>query len=160
MSKPLGFSTHDHARCIETALASAEALCATEGVRLTETRRRILELLLEHHRAMGAYDLLDHLAREGRRAQPPVAYRALEFLVRHGLAHKIESRNAYVACTQPGDPHIPAFMICRDCGHIAEAAAQSAGGSLAGAARSTGFRIESTVIEAEGLCPDCSKDAS
>ncbi len=47
---------------------------------MTPVRRRVLEILLEKHRAMGAYDVLDRLAAEGFGNQPPVAYRALDFL--------------------------------------------------------------------------------
>ncbi|WP_422075685.1 transcriptional repressor [Tranquillimonas rosea] len=151
----LGFERHDHDSCVSDTLSAAEAHCAEAGLRLTPVRRRVLEILLERHRALGAYDILETLAAEGLGSQPPVAYRALDFLVKAGFVHKIERLNAYVACAHPGDSHAPAFMICRSCDSVAEAQASLAAGALGDAAKAAGFRIERTVVEAEGLCPAC-----
>jgi Fur family transcriptional regulator, zinc uptake regulator len=149
-----GFARHDHRHCITTALQSAEAACKARGVQLTPVRRRVLEILAEAHAALGAYDVLARLDREGLGSQPPVAYRALGFLVDQGFAHRIERLNAFVACAHPGADHAPAFLICRACGMVAEAEAVQ-GGPLGAEAAQTGFRIEQTVVEAQGLCPDC-----
>lgn len=147
-----GFACGDHSACIRGAIDAAEARCADRGARLTPLRRRVLEILLEGHAAMGAYDVLARLDAEGLGSKPPVAYRALGFLVEHGLAHRIERLSAYVACVRPGAAHAPAFLICRSCGAVAEM--QDAGG-LSRPAREAGFVIEQVVIEAEGLCPAC-----
>ena len=151
---PVGFTPHDHEDCIAGAIAAAEG-CE----RLTPVRRRVLEILLAEHKAMGAYDILERLAREGRGSQPPVAYRALEFLQKNGFVHKIEHLNAFIACAHPGEEHAPAFLICRGCGAVAETAVPT-GGALAAAARAAGFRIERTVVEAEGLCAACREVAA
>jgi Fur family zinc uptake transcriptional regulator len=124
-------------------------------LRLTPVRRKTLEILLEAHRAVGAYEMLDRLRDAGFGSQPPVAYRALEFLVANGFAHKIERLNAFIACAHPGANHSPAFMICRICESVAEAQSSPARGALGEAARATGFKIERTVVEAEGICPAC-----
>ena len=152
---PLGFAQHDHQKCVSEALAAAEARCAADGLRFTPVRRKVLEILLQDHRALGAYTLLDRLREDGFGSQPPVAYRALDFLVANGLAHKIERLNAFIACAHTNHSHTPAFMICRLCDAVAEALSSTARGALRDAARSTGFRIEQTVIEAEGICPSC-----
>ena len=151
----LGFDAHDHSACVASTLHKAEAICADKGLRLTPVRRRALEILLAEHRAMGAYDLLAVLAEEGLGAQPPVAYRALDFLVKAGFAHKIEALNAYIACAHLGATHAPAFLICRDCKAVSETDTAPAKGRLGDAARAAGFAIERTVIEATGLCPAC-----
>lgn len=158
-SDPVGFDPHDHARCVEAAIAAAEAHCAARGLRFTPVRRAALEILLGEHRAMGAYELLDRLHQAGFGSQPPVAYRALEFLVANGIVHKIERLNAFIACAHPGESHSPAFLICRLCEAVAEAQSAPAPGSLGEAARATGFRIERTVVEALGICPACSREA-
>jgi Fur family transcriptional regulator, zinc uptake regulator len=88
----VAFARHDHGHCSSDALARADALVQASGARLTPVRRRVLEILLEDHRAMGAYDVLQRLAGEGFGNQPPVAYRALDFLVEQGLAHRIDIR--------------------------------------------------------------------
>lgn len=148
---------HDHAHCVARALARAEEVAATTGARLTPVRRRALEILAESHTALGAYDLLERLAAEGFGAQPPVAYRALEFLTSHGLAHRIERLNAFVACAHPVDAadHDPAFMICRECRAVAETAQPRGADALGRAAAAAGFAIEERVVEAMGLCPAC-----
>ena len=151
-----GFTQHDHANCVQRALQNADTTCAARGAQLTAVRRRVLEILLESHAAMGAYDVLARLEAEGLGSKPPVAYRALGFLVDHGLAHRIEKLNAYVACTHPGEAHDAAFMICRSCGTVAEAEPKEV---LKGTAGAAGFQIESMVIEAEGLCPECNNGA-
>lgn len=151
----LAFAAHDHARCTQDALNRAEALTAAAGARMTPVRRRVLEILLEEHRALGAYDVLSRLAQEGFGNQPPVAYRALEFLVDQGLAHRIQRLNAFAACVHPGEDHAPAFLICRSCHMVAEAAATAAREALDAEAAKAGFRVERTTIEALGLCPGC-----
>ncbi len=155
----LGFRHHDHGACVADALASADARCADEGLRLTPVRRTVLELLLQEHRALGAYAILDLLRDAGFGSQPPVAYRALDFLVENGFVHKVERLNAFVACAHPGQAHSPAFMICRMCDAVAEAQSLPAKGALGAAARAAGFQIERTVVEAEGVCPTCADKA-
>ncbi|SEO59338.1 Fur family transcriptional regulator, zinc uptake regulator [Salinihabitans flavidus] len=153
------FRDHDHAHCIADALTSAEAYCAAHKLQFTPVRHRVLEILLTKHRAMGAYDILSQLAAEGLGSQPPVVYRALDFLTRHGFVHKIERLNAFIACALPGAAHTPAFMICRACHAVAETPTDRPGVGLGAAAQEAGFEIEETVIEAEGLCPTCRKTA-
>lgn len=156
---PIGFTKHDHAHCVEDALSAAEARCAAEGLNMTPVRRQVLEFLLQEHRALGAYAILDLLREAGFKSQPPVAYRALDFLAENGFVHKIERLNAFVACAHPSESHTPAFMICRVCDAVAEAQSAPAKGALGAAARATGFQIEKTVVEAEGVCPKCSDEA-
>ena len=155
----LGFKSHDHTHCIAGSVAAVERFCDQHHLRFTPVRRRVLEILLSEHRALGAYDVLDRLRAEGLGSQPPVAYRALDFLVKHGFAHKVEKLNAFIACTHPGQSHDPAFLICRTCGAVAEAETEPSKGQLGRAAREAGFAIEHTVVEAEGLCPHCAAAA-
>ncbi len=154
----IGFEHHDHAACIDSSVAAVDARCQQAGLNLTPVRRRVLELLLQEHRALGAYDILDRLRAEGLGSQPPVAYRALDFLVTHGFAHKIERLNAFIACAHPGETHAPAFLICRACDAVAEA--EGARGAVRAAAADAGFHVERTVVEALGLCPNCQQDVA
>lgn len=147
--KPVGFRKHNHADCVSSAIAVVEKACADNGLQLTPVRKRTFEILLEAHAALGAYDVLARLDAEGLGSKPPVAYRALAFLVDNGFVHRIERLNAFVACAHPGASHDPAFMICRGCKKVAEA------DLTAFPAATSGFQIEQTVIEAEGLCPAC-----
>ena len=155
MSEATAFHNHDHGRCTGMALAHAERLARERGLRLTPVRRRALEILLEEHRALGAYEVLERLAADGFGNQPPVAYRALDFLVEHGLAHRIRRLNAYAACTHPGERHSPAFFICETCNTVAEAPVAEVTAAMRKAAGEIGFSIRRMNVEAVGLCPAC-----
>ncbi|MVO17270.1 transcriptional repressor [Parasedimentitalea maritima] len=156
----IGFETHDHSSCINDCVAVVDKHCKAEGLQLTPVRRRVLEILLQEHQSLGAYEILDRLREEGMGSQPPVAYRALDFLVKHGFAHKIERLNAFIACSHPGQSHTPVFMICRECSAVAETHTDLDKGQLGQLARDVGFQIECSVVEAEGLCPKCQQQAS
>ncbi len=155
----IGFEDHNHDSCVKEALHAAETHCLDRKLQFTKVRRRVLEILLSEHKALGAYDILARLTDEGIGSQPPVAYRALDFLVSHGFVHRIEKMNAYIACTLPGEPHSPAFMICRVCDAVVEAQ-PPAGDALNQTARDLGFQIENTVLEAEGICPACADEGA
>lgn len=149
------FNPHDHSHCTATGLARAEAILAERKQRLTPVRRQTLEILLSEHRALGAYDVLERLASAGFANQPPVAYRALEFLVEQGFAHKVRRLNAFAACMHPETDHAPVFLICRGCNALAETAAEPVRAALETVAAAVGFAVERTSIEALGLCPTC-----
>ncbi|MEZ5778714.1 MAG: transcriptional repressor [Paracoccaceae bacterium] len=151
----LALEAHNHADCCGGVLARAEALAVSRGARLTPVRRRTLEILLRSHRAVGAYEVLEKLSESGFGNQPPVAYRALDFLVDQGLAHRIRRINAFAACMHPGHQHTPAFFICRNCGSVAEAPAEAVRNAMMSAASGIGFSIERMNVEALGLCPAC-----
>lgn len=156
----VGFNKHDHAQCRTGGVSAAADYCREQGLQFTPVRRRVLEILLSEHRAMGAYELLKVLGQEGFGSQPPVAYRALEFLVKHGFAHKIERLNAFVGCVHPGAEHAPVFLICSACDAVAEIEARPGTIVLDDLADRAGFRIERAVVEAEGLCPNCRDEAA
>lgn len=156
----MGFTTHDHSSCVRRALSQADAFCRSNQLRFTKVRRRTLGILLESHTAMGAYDVLDRLKLEGLGSKPPIAYRALGFLLDNGFIHRIERLNAYVACSHPGAYHHPAFLICTDCGSIAETSVSPNTDALSKTARQNGFQIQHTTLEAEGRCPGCQQDGT
>lgn len=152
---PAAFRPHDHAACRGRALASARGACAARGLRLTPARAFALEALLESHRAMTAYELLDRLRAAGLGSQPPVAYRALDFLVENGFAHRIERLGAYVACAGAEGPHPAAFLICRACRSVAETTLPEGAPELDRLAEAAGFAADRVTLEAEGLCAAC-----
>jgi Fur family zinc uptake transcriptional regulator len=149
------FAPHDHAACAHGAMTMAEARLTEAGQRLTPVRRRTLQILLESPRALGAYEVLERLVADGFANQPPVAYRALEFLEEQGLIHRIRRLNAFTACMHVGEAHAPAFLICRECHAVAEAPAAVVLQALEAAARILHFTVERSTIEALGLCPAC-----
>ncbi len=136
-------------------LEQADALCRHRGVRLTEQRRRVLEILWDLGRPAGAYEVLDRLKRGAPGAAPPTVYRALEFLLAQGLVHRLESLNAYVSCHHPGQPHRSQFLICGDCGEVRELEDGAVDLSLETLLQSEGFTPERRVIEVTGRCASC-----
>lgn len=152
------FVPHDHRACVRLSLQAADALIEARGLRLTPVRRRTLEILLERHGAIGAYDVLERLASDGFGHQPPVAYRALDFLVENGLAHRIRRLNAFAACAFPGAEHHAAFLICRGCNALAEIPGDPLYDRLQAGAVRVDFAIERASIEALGLCSACQSE--
>ena len=155
LTPPLAFHPHDHDRCCSGALNRADDYARQEGLRLTPVRRRTLEILLEAHRAMGAYEVLERLSADGFGSQPPVVYRALDFLVEHGFAHRIQRLNAFTACTHSETGHRPMFLICEKCASVAELDAKSVQAEMRVAADTLNFQVERMNLEAVGLCPTC-----
>ena len=146
---------HDHARCASDTLRHAESCCAARGQRLTPMRRRVLEVLAASHKPLGAYEIME-LVGGAQRPAPITVYRALDFLRDNGLVHRIESRNAFVACVNnhaTGD--LVVFLICEHCGAVGEAASAAVTHELKAAARSAGFTPKAPVIEIGGVCAHC-----
>ncbi|HBH89333.1 MULTISPECIES: transcriptional repressor [Ponticaulis] len=154
--------TDSHLDCaptdVDEALNEAEAVCEARGARLTKIRRKVLSLMLEHREPAKAYDLLQRLDGEGA-AKPPTVYRALEFLLEMGLAHKIESLNAYVACGHWGHKHMAVFLICDNCKAISELHADKTHAALDEEVQAAGFDRTSSVMEVHGKCANCAAAA-
>lgn len=149
-----GMSHHHGAAGAAAQIAEAERRCIAAGETLTPLRRRVLELLLEQSGPAKAYDLLP-LIDAAKQAKPPTIYRALDFLVRQGFAHRIESLNAFVACDVGACERSTIFLICEKCGAAEEFDAGHALVDLSDAAKKDGFAIRRTMIEASGLCAAC-----
>lgn len=151
------FEAHDHNHCVSDALTRAEQRCAENTAQLTPLRRQVLELILNVHQPVGAYDLLEQLAlRMQKRVAPPTVYRALEFLVEMGLVHRIASLNAYLACNN-GDRHGEAvFFICRSCRNAMEVNSDAISTAISDTAKKARFAAEQQTVEVLGTCPQCS----
>lgn len=147
---------HNHDRCIDEAIAAAERVCREKGARFTDLRRRVLTLIWESHAPVGAYEILAKMNSEkDARVAPMTVYRALDFLIEHDLVHRIASRNAYVGCNHPEARHSGQFLICRECGRVAEIEEDAIAEALRAGAERAGFDVTSPVIEIEGACLDC-----
>jgi Fur family zinc uptake transcriptional regulator len=140
-----------------TALARAEAACRSRGARLTPMRREVLEALYTTHTPLGAYDIAEMLARrDERRLAPITIYRALEFLLEQGFAHRLASRNAFIACPHghgPGD--LVAFLICERCGGVDEMASGGVSRAVSQLLGEQGFEPQLQVLEISGRCAHC-----
>jgi Fur family transcriptional regulator, zinc uptake regulator len=139
------------------ALASAEAACRARGARLTPMRREVLEALYATHRPLGAYDIADVLARKsGRKLAPITIYRALDFLLEQGLAHRLASRNDFIACPHGhGAGDLVAFLICETCGGVDEMSSSGVAGAISALLAGEGFEPHLQVLEISGRCAHC-----
>lgn len=161
MAQTCGHDHDDDAGLSGALLANeldiAERRVGDAGERLTAPRRRVLELLFESGQPVKAYDLMAAY-QPGSPAKPPTVYRALEFLERQGLVHRIQSLNAYVACRR-GEVHTAAFLICDCCGATSEVE-PAAAKAMAEQATKAGFALRAVTVEANGLCAACQRDAA
>ena len=147
---------HDHRRCVDLLMSTVERLCAEQTLRLTPQRRRVLEILAASHVALGAYDILARLGDgDSRPAAPISVYRALDFLLQHGLVHRVESLNAFVACTRPGERHDALLMICSVCRRVAELQDAAIATAIAESAAAGQFLVTHPIVEIAGICRVC-----
>ncbi len=139
------------------ALARAKAVCDARGARLTPIRREVLEALYQTHRPLGAYDLIDRLSAGDRKTLAPITiYRALDFLMEQGLAHRLASCNAFVACPHDHAPHdLVAFLICETCGGVDEMSSRPLSDALGAMLTGENFSPRSQVLEISGICGHC-----
>jgi len=136
-------------------IAEVEQRCRQRSLRLTPTRRRVLELVLSADGPVKAYDLLDRLKAEQPNAAPPTIYRALEFLLENHFIHRLESLNAFVSCFHPAESHQGQFLICDACRTVIEIHDAALTQQLREAAEDEDFHPSRQVLEIYGLCDDC-----
>lgn len=155
----LSLSPHDHRSCVSDALAHAEAVCESRSKRFTENRRAVLKLLLDGHRALGAYEILRRFDWKGRSRAPVQVYRALDFLESMGLVHRVASSNAYVACYRLAERHGAVLFVCKTCGVVVELEELNLEDMMDELARKSGFTVHPQSLEVVGYCPGCAKAA-
>ncbi len=137
-------------------LEQAQQVCQKRGARLTPAREQVFLLLAKQQGAIGAYDLLEQLKKVDTAAKPATIYRALDFLGKQGLVHKIESINAFVMCHHFGDCNHPVqLLICDQCGHVEEIQSNNFDLALRSMADASGFTISHQIVEAHGNCRNC-----
>lgn len=146
---------HDHSVCIQDALNKAAEICNERNLRLTYLRKKVLELVWQAHKPIGAYAILSDLSEEGRRVAPPTVYRALDFLMEEGFVHRLASLNAFVGCPNPGHASFGQFLICKECSEVIEMVDMAVIESIEKSAEKHGFNVQGQTIEAVGICPHC-----
>lgn len=156
----LSVDEHDHEGCVEQAVQNAERICRERGLRFTAQRKRVLKLVWNSHKPVGAYEILECLNRDGHKAAPPTVYRALEFLIEADLVHRLDSLNAFVGCPDPNVPHTGQFLICRTCRSVTELDDREISALIESSAAEQGFTAIHQTLEIQGICrvceiPDC-----
>jgi Fur family transcriptional regulator, zinc uptake regulator len=123
---------------------------------LNETQKRVHRILAAARNPLSAYEVLDKM--RGKAAvTPPTVYRSLDKLIRKGLAHRLESLNAYVACKHPHHHEMAAFAICESCGAVTEFSDPQISDRLLQWSDAHAFCPKKMTVEVWGLCEACAK---
>lgn len=148
-------SCHNHNKCIETALETAEKLCLKKNLFFTPIRKNIFKLIWQSHCPLKAYDILEQLQKEEPSAKPITIYRTLDFLLENRLIHKIECQNTYFGCSHPGDLHNCYFTICDKCNSVNEECKSQFLKNIHSGLKDDGFQIKHVTLEIQGTCSKC-----
>ena len=145
---------HDHAPCIADMLQKAEIAFKNNGLKFTPLRRQVLQEVASSHTAIGAYDVLDRLAKkDGRRLAPISVYRVLDSLVAAGIVHRLESRNAFFACQiSHASDRRQIVLACESCRAVAEVAGETVFIGIGEAANLARFSPARVLVEVIGVC--------
>lgn len=104
---------------------------------------------------MTAYELLDVVRVDDKSATPASIYRTLEFLLEHGLVHRLETTKSFVACEHPDHAHAGQFLICRQCGTVVETEDRRIDSATQQLGQRLGFALEQKTVELTGTCATC-----
>ncbi|MEK1889536.1 MAG: Fur family transcriptional regulator [Phyllobacterium sp.] len=130
----------------------------TSTQELTKNQALVFKALARAEGPLSAYTILDQLRGEGFRA-PLQVYRALDKLLDYGMIHRLESINAFVACSHPHNHShshgMTAFAICEKCGQVSEFSDEVITGRVREWTSTNGFRQSKTTIEIRGVCANC-----
>lgn len=151
----------DHNQTIDAAIEDAREISQSMGERFTTPRENVLRFLLARQLPQKAYEIIENISISDKSAKPPTIYRALDFLCRIGLVHKIESEASYFVCSHKNhcehETHVPLVLICQTCNQVIERHIHKIENLISTAANEENFKISKTLIEAHGVCADCNK---
>ena len=153
-------STEDHRskEKLKTSIERATEIFAEKNIRFTDLRRKVYEEIASTQASVGAYEILDRLAKKGTRLAPISVYRALDALLEAGVVHRLESKNAYFACRRLDRPRMgrrPMFMSCEVCGHVSETDGEDIFATIDASVRAAKFEPRVRFVEITGTCGDC-----
>lgn len=143
---------------VQSSVDRASTIFAEKNIRFTDLRRKVFEEIAATTASVGAYEVLDRLAKKGTRLAPISVYRALDALLEAGVVHRLESKNAYFACGRLHHPRTgrrPMFLSCEICGSVIETDGEDIFKSIDGAARGANFEPRVKFVEVSGTCQSC-----
>ncbi len=135
---------------------AAETRCAEQSERLTPARLAAYAELVTADRPLTAYELIARLEdRQSRKIAPLTVYRHLDFLIKVGLVHRLESTQSYLPCEHPDHAHESQYLLCSSCGRVDELESKRLEKLLSSIANQHGFQPSNAVVEVTGLCGNC-----
>jgi len=123
---------------------------------LSKNQQIIFDLIDKSSEPLKAYTILFSVQKKGIKA-PPQVYRALDKLVETGKIHKIESKNAFVACRNSNCDisKTTAFSICESCEMVDEINDAKLTKYLTNFSDKKGTKYKRFNLEFFGLCKKC-----
>ncbi len=140
---------------VNESLQKAEEICQEKGLRFTEIRKKIFRLILENKAPIKAYEILDVLKKKDKSVKPPTVYRALDFLLESGIAHRLASLNSYVGCSHPQKHKQCYFLICSNCHKAVECCNSKLLKAIDATTQEVNFVVETVSLEVVGKCQEC-----
>jgi len=145
---------------IDNVIQQAESHCQSNGGRLTQKRRLILEILLENKQPQSAYEIAElYHQKAGDNIPAMSVYRMLDFLMEKGLVHKLSSTNKFLACSHISCDQAhqtPQFLICDSCNAVNEIGLdRTLISALEKSIDAKHFQLNSPQLELHGICEGC-----
>ncbi len=150
-------NTHDHLICKSRALKDIDEQCRKKKIHLTPIRQQVFEEILQNHKAIKAYDILQNMSKPDELVKPPTVYRAIDFLLEHGFIHKVESLNAFIACYHEHRKECFQLFICDECGMVEEQINGKICHEINLSSEKAGFTLKNPIIELHGTCFKCNE---
>ena len=123
---------------------------------LSKNQQLVFDIIVKAKEPLKAYSILYNVQKKGIKA-PQQIYRALDKLIEIGKIHKIESRNAFVACKNVNCEisKATAFSICEKCEKVTEINIPKLSKTLFSFKDNSGMNYKKYNLELFGLCKKC-----
>ena len=123
---------------------------------LSKNQQLVFDIIVKAKEPLKAYSILYNVQKKGIKA-PQQIYRALDKLIQIGKIHKIESRNAFVACKNINCElsKATAFSICENCEQVEEINDIKLSKYLLNYNDKTGMKYKKYNLEFYGICRKC-----
>ncbi|AFJ43942.1 Fur family transcriptional regulator [Francisella orientalis] len=131
----------------------AKNFCEKNKYRFTKPREQVLQTIYNQDTPLSAYDILEILSAK-KQTNPPTVYRAIDFWLKHGFIHRIESQNCYVKCKENHKHQGFEVFVCQNCGFVDESHFCNLD-IFKEFQKLTPYQIDSWNLELRGLCDKC-----
>ena len=131
----------------------------TQTQALSKNQQVVFDIIEKAKEPLKAYSILFNVQKKGIKA-PQQIYRALDKLIEIGKIHKVESRNAFVACKNSNCEisNATAFSICEKCEKVTEINNSNLSKYLTNFEDDTGMKYKKYNLEFFGICRKCKKN--
>jgi Fur family zinc uptake transcriptional regulator len=122
--------------------------------KLSRNQSQVLGALRSAKEPLSAYDILDRVRKSGI-SHPPTVYRALNDLMQKGMVHRLQSRQAFIACGHGKCDGKYAFAVCRECQKVVEISLTDRDQAMMLGFAPKEIAADQVTLELAGLCKHC-----